>query len=463
MEATRIQMLAVDNIAPHPDNPRKDLGDLTELADSIRASGILQNLTVVGWEDANRAWDGITRPKELYACVIGHRRLAAAKLAGLSHVPCVVSKMPYKQQLATMLLENLQRADLTVLEQAQGFQLMMDLGETADSIAKQTGFSRTTVYHRLNLAKLDRGKLADKVQQGATLMDLVQLEQIEDIEARNKLLEEIGGHNFNWSFQQALRVQAANKYREQWKTKLAEFAKEIKRVNWSTMVGVGSISLANDPADYTIPPDAGTRVYCYTPIADDDTCVSLFVEYANRAERKEPEETEQQRKGKEAVRQLESDSEAAWQLRFDFVRKLYPNSQQQGAILAYLLKVVGFDSWYLDADTHTLSELMGLTLPDDEDEAEAALSTAYGQLVQDNPWQAAAYLAYACTDDKPRNAVYWEKPWKKDYPVYKENEGLDHLYDWLEGLGYPISDLERDLMSGKHPMMLLEEDDDETD
>ena len=55
-----------------------------------------------------------------------------------------------------MLEENIQREDLTVWEQAQGFQMMLDLGETEDTIADKTGFSKTTIKHRLNIAKLDQ-------------------------------------------------------------------------------------------------------------------------------------------------------------------------------------------------------------------------------------------------------------------------------------------------------------------
>ena len=57
-----------------------------------------------------------------------------------------------------MLLENIQREDLTIQEQAQGFQMMLDLGDTEDQIAEKTGFSKSTVRHRLNIAKLDQEK-----------------------------------------------------------------------------------------------------------------------------------------------------------------------------------------------------------------------------------------------------------------------------------------------------------------
>ena len=80
-----IQNIDINLIDQHPENPRKDLGDLTELANSIKESGIHQNLTVV-------------RNGERFTCIIGHRRLAASKLAGLKEVPCHVADMDYKTQ-----------------------------------------------------------------------------------------------------------------------------------------------------------------------------------------------------------------------------------------------------------------------------------------------------------------------------------------------------------------------------
>ncbi len=140
--------LSVDKLYPHPDNPRKDLGDLTELADSIKANGIMQNLTVVP-----RFEDGT------YTVIIGHRRLAAAKLAELDEVPCVIVDMTPQEQVATMLLENIQRSDLTVYEQAQGFQLMINFGENVETISAKTGFSQSTVRRRLKLTEFDQDKL----------------------------------------------------------------------------------------------------------------------------------------------------------------------------------------------------------------------------------------------------------------------------------------------------------------
>ncbi len=184
--------IAIEYIHPHPDNPRKDLGDLTELVESIKKNGVMQNLTVVPMElvdpDATIEMEGMH-----YTALIGHRRLAAARLAGLKELPCrVVETISQREQVSTMLEENMQRNDLTIYEQAQGFQMMLDLGETEASIAEKTGFSRTTIRRRLNIAKLDQKVLQEKEKDDSfqlSLKDLYALEQVEDIETRNKILK----------------------------------------------------------------------------------------------------------------------------------------------------------------------------------------------------------------------------------------------------------------------------------
>ena len=154
-----LQYIEVSKISPHPDNPRQNLGDIQELSDSIKANGVLQNLTVVPMSNGQ------------YTVVIGHRRLAAAKKAGLSVVPCVAMEMTPQEQIRTMLMENIQRSDLTVYEQAQGFQMMLDMGETMESIAKDCGFSQSTIRRRVRLLELDADKFKKSEARGATLQD----------------------------------------------------------------------------------------------------------------------------------------------------------------------------------------------------------------------------------------------------------------------------------------------------
>lgn len=184
MKNKEIVNIGIEFIHPHPENPRKELGDLAELAESIKKNGVMQNLTVIPLEG---------QPGE-YTAIIGHRRHAAAKLAGILEVPCrIVEEMSDKEQMATMLEENMQRNDLTIYEQAQGFQMMLNLGETEETIAQKTGFSKTTIRHRLNIAKLDQKELQKKEKDDSfqmTLKDLYELEKVKDVKARNKILKE---------------------------------------------------------------------------------------------------------------------------------------------------------------------------------------------------------------------------------------------------------------------------------
>lgn len=185
--------ISVDRLWPHPKNPRKEPGDLTELAESIRKNGIMQNLTVVPLELVNPE-AAIKLKEKNYTVLIGHRRLEAAKLAGITELPCrIVSDVGEKEQISTMLEENMQRRNLTIYEEAQGFQMMMDFGETEASIAAKTGFTKKTIRHRLNIAKLDQEELQRKEKDGGfqlSLKDLYELEKVKDIHVRNEILKQ---------------------------------------------------------------------------------------------------------------------------------------------------------------------------------------------------------------------------------------------------------------------------------
>lgn len=178
--------IGIDKLIPHPQNPRKQLGDLTELANSIKHSGVYQNLTVVD------NYDGT------YMIIIGHRRHAAAKIAGLSKLPCVVADMSEHDQLETMLIENMQRSDLTVIEEAQGLQLMIDLGDSVADIAKTTGFSKKRITSRLFLNNYDVKDVEKSFKRGATLEDYVKLSRIKDEKKRAEMTKLLGSSSFDY-------------------------------------------------------------------------------------------------------------------------------------------------------------------------------------------------------------------------------------------------------------------------
>lgn len=177
----KIVMLPRELLHQHPDNPRKDLGDLTELRESIREHGIMQNLTVV--PETEEQGDG-------YRILIGHRRFAASE-GILDELPCVVAKeLSDKDQVGIMLCENIQRSDLTFVEQAHGFQMMMDLGETVESISQKTGFSGATIKHRLEIAKLSTKTINQEREWQLSISDLIELEKIPNVKDREKILKD---------------------------------------------------------------------------------------------------------------------------------------------------------------------------------------------------------------------------------------------------------------------------------
>lgn len=177
-----IQEIEISKLKIHPKNVRKTYRGIEELAESIKAKGILQNLTVVPDPDEEGT----------YFVVIGNRRLTAAREAGIETAPCFLTEMSEKDQAATMLLENIQRDDLTIYEQAQGFQMVLDLGETEEGLSEKTGFSKSTIRHRLNIAKLNQEELQKKEQEEGfqlTLTDLYELEKIKSVSKRNEILK----------------------------------------------------------------------------------------------------------------------------------------------------------------------------------------------------------------------------------------------------------------------------------
>lgn len=180
----KIVMIPRDQLHPHPDNPRKDLGDLKELADSIAEHGIMQNLTVVP------EGDGLIDSGE-YKILIGHRRFAASE-GVLDELPCVIAEgLTDREQVGIMLCENMQRSDLTYLEQAHGFQMMLDLGDTIETIAEKTGFSKATIKHRLAINELNPEALTSaKEFFQPTINDFIALEKVKDIDRRNEILSD---------------------------------------------------------------------------------------------------------------------------------------------------------------------------------------------------------------------------------------------------------------------------------
>lgn len=142
-EIGNLSAIPVDKLHPDPDNPREDLGDIEELADSMREVGLLQ--PIVARRHAGRL-----------VVVAGHRRLAAAKRLRWTEVPCIVrTEMRPDHVLAAMLIENGHRADLDPMEEARGLaRLKIELNCSDHELAKRVGRTQVHVSNRLALISL---------------------------------------------------------------------------------------------------------------------------------------------------------------------------------------------------------------------------------------------------------------------------------------------------------------------
>ena len=142
----RTDKLAVSDIEPRRDQPRKtfDPESLSSLADSIAANGLIQPI--------------IVRPSEnpaLYSIVAGERRWRAARMAGLSEVPVVIIDADDRKAAEYALVENIQREDLTPIEEAEGLKsLIEDYNLTQEQAAKRVGKSRAAIANALRLLEL---------------------------------------------------------------------------------------------------------------------------------------------------------------------------------------------------------------------------------------------------------------------------------------------------------------------
>jgi ParB family transcriptional regulator, chromosome partitioning protein len=135
------RMIPINKIRPNPDQPRKHIGDVSELSDSIRQKGVLEPLLVryVPHEDT-------------YYIISGERRFHASTAAGLHELPCIEKIADDAETLEIALIENLQRKDLTPFEEADGLQRLADhFDYTHDDIAKKIGRARSSVTETMSL------------------------------------------------------------------------------------------------------------------------------------------------------------------------------------------------------------------------------------------------------------------------------------------------------------------------
>lgn len=430
---SKLQMIQVEKLHPHPDNPRKVIGDVSELAESIKANGILQNLTVV---PNNDNWDDFT-------VIIGHRRLAAAKQAGLTELPCAVVEMTEKEQLSTMLTENMQRSDLTVYEEAKGCQLLLDLGDTVAEVAEKTGFSESKIRRRVKLCELDEEAFKESQIRQPTLADYDRLNQIKDIETRNKLLESIGTNNFDNLLYSAVKKQETDEEKERIEKLCLEHGmiKAQKR---------DEIPSNYEYTDFFAPKDLigkdfadGRKRYFYFGYSSN---VYIYAEALEKQEKNDAEEEKrklEEQRWDELVEQAGEIDERCEALRIGFMldTNFNDNNKKQELVKFIVAQVAAGAS----RNAHRFSEVVE---NQDAENIDNYINEHWG----DNSGRLLMAAAYASCQRIYEKLSFIYVGYSSKTISRRNSLDLNKFYALLCKLGYVMSDEEIQLRDGTHPI-----------
>jgi ParB family chromosome partitioning protein len=178
--------IPIEKIIVNQLQPRKDMGDLTELTESIREKGIIEPV--------------IVRPKEgHYEIIAGERRYRAAQKAGLSEIPCIEHDVPDNEALELSIVENIQRKDLNVFEQAQSIMSLAEIyGYSHEEIAKKIGKSRVTVSELIRITDLPSDIKQKCLEMGINAKTfLLELTKLEDPEKMATILSQYSKKSFS--------------------------------------------------------------------------------------------------------------------------------------------------------------------------------------------------------------------------------------------------------------------------
>lgn len=421
-----IQMIKIEMLEPHPENPRKEVGDVFELAESIKHSGIMQNLTVVAH-------------KERFRVVIGHRRLAAARIAGIDELPCIVSDMDYKEQIATMLSENMQRVDLTLAEQVGGIQMMLDLGEDIESISKKTGFSKSTVNKRAKISALPYEKIKKAEQQGATIEEFLKCLKIKNKKEREALLAKAGTGSFSWEYEKAYREQKIKENMPCIKKEMNEIAKQINSdERWSSKYD----EIARENAENWKNSDCFKK---YLKKGQDYFwCLAYGTVYLFKKSNK-PKKSKKELEANKLRKELEELTYRAFEARRNFISNFTENKKFEKVIKDYILERAVISHFYY---TDTNNKIITDAIKKDN----SITSKDIAQWLQKDP-SALVTAAYFLSGDE-RSLRPYRSGWGEEKPVYQKSSKLEGVYAFLTSIGYPISDEEEKMLGGTHELFL---------
>lgn len=178
----RIRMIPLDKIDPNPQQARSEMGDIKDLMASIKEKGILEPILV--------------RPRHgRYEIIAGERRYMASKRLGLKDIPCIEKNVEDNEAMEIALIENLQRKDLDVFEEADGLLALADIYDYShQQIAERIGKARSTITESINLSKIPKEvrKLCQKfhIMSRSTLIEIAKQKNPEDMLALVQYIQE---------------------------------------------------------------------------------------------------------------------------------------------------------------------------------------------------------------------------------------------------------------------------------
>ncbi|MCL2053513.1 MAG: ParB/RepB/Spo0J family partition protein [Oscillospiraceae bacterium] len=450
----KLQNIEISRIASNPLNPRKDLGDLTELSESIRTQGIMQNLTIIPkypekyslMVESKRKYDGD------YIAVIGHRRLAAAKLVGVETAPCVI--VPFmldNEQVAVMMSENNKRKTLTNFEEACGFQMMLDLGDTISDITEKTGSSKTTVYERIAPFKfLDKKAVEEAFERNATFEDFAKLNRIKDEKKRAELSESIGTSYFNWSCDSVFASQIK---KEKWKQNKPQIIAKLEKMGITRKATYfpktdGYVHYI-DTVDSISKIDLNKESYFYYTDTD-----HIKILYDMKSTKEDAEKLA--KKNELIIRNDEFDElwNFAYRMRLQFAQSFRPKREQFYLIYDKAADFLLFYSNTCDFDNEVFGELFNIKTDDRNVNIVHQKIRVQSEIESTMNPATKSFRAIYCLLEQKYSTVTPDC-----YEDEKEElEPLIELYEFMEKLGYEMSDEEKALLNGTHELYINDDE-----
>lgn len=454
--------IAISRLHASPANPRRNIGDVSELAASIRAIGLLEPLVVRPNDDG-------------FEVVCGARRLAAAAKAGLTEVACTVKEMDDRAFLEAALAENLQRENLTVLEEAEAYAGLVKLGHSQRELAKQIGRSQAHISRRLSLLKLpapaldalDTGRIT--IDEAITLARVPASKVAEVFKGKGSVSYEVG------------KVIREQEHAEKVAAARAELAKTgvtvietIPTPAWKHRLdgpdGYGHLRLtpeehAGEPCHVAVLHWEKVELYCTDPDrhgpAGDSDLKTPIAEESEDEDDEEPAETPEERAA-QAIRRAERESQFAAQgerkarrseaieARRAFAATAIADVDAAGAVeLTALLYAHCF--YVEDPFDRQTADLLGLEKDTFNNTPAAEQVRAYAAKGSRNRTRAVAAAAACLFETMATPSQYSLVDEHVRLHEDDDEAGARAWFAWLVGRGYELSDHDRELLPEPEP------------